>query len=158
MNCPKCKSSNFRKDGIVNKKQRYLCKNCQFRYAVLKRSTEKYQEIRSLALEMYLEGLGFQAIGRLLKISNVTLLKWVQKWAQTIDFTSKNEVKIAEIDNRVAAPKANSYLYFIKKNIAGYGFLLINWVENLSILCADAEVLNPEGLSEAKLERNLQKK
>lgn len=78
MNCPKCHSSNYCKDGIVKSRQRYQCKECGLRYTVEKKSDVKSKETKRLALEMYLEGLGFRAIGRILKISYGTVYQWVK--------------------------------------------------------------------------------
>jgi len=52
MNCPKCKSDKYVKDGVVNQRQRYQCKQCNFRYTVKMKSTSKPQDIKRLALEM----------------------------------------------------------------------------------------------------------
>ncbi len=60
MDCPKCKSTNNCKNGKVLGRQRYLCKDCKYRYSVERRSTEKPLEKKKLALSMYLEGLGFR--------------------------------------------------------------------------------------------------
>lgn len=73
MDCPRCASINHRKDGIVNNCQCYLCKDCSCRYTIEKKSDVKPKEVRRIALEMYLEGLGFRAIGRILKISYGTV-------------------------------------------------------------------------------------
>src|SRR6218665_851398 len=54
MNCPRCKSSEYSKDGIVNLRQRYKCKKCVYRYTVEKKSDLKSDETKRLALEMYL--------------------------------------------------------------------------------------------------------
>jgi|GEM_PF-1862936 len=86
MDCPKCKSSSHNKDGIVNYRQRYLCKQCGYRYTVAKKSDVKSAETKRLALEMYLEGLGFRAIGRILKISYGTVYQWVKEWAAKWNF------------------------------------------------------------------------
>ena len=61
MDCPRCGSVDYVKDGIVFGRQRYMCKSCQYHYTVSKRSGEKSSETRQLALAMYLEGLGFRA-------------------------------------------------------------------------------------------------
>jgi transposase-like protein len=37
-----------------------------------------------MALQLYLEGLSLRGIERLLKISHVTVLKWVRQWGKTI--------------------------------------------------------------------------
>ena len=74
MDCPKCKSSHHVKDGIVRGQQRYKCKECSYRCKL----DVKSQDTQRLALEMYLEGLGFRAIGRILKISYGTVYVWVK--------------------------------------------------------------------------------
>ncbi|WP_176132997.1 helix-turn-helix domain-containing protein [Hymenobacter sp. CRA2] len=35
-------------------------------------------EKRQLALKLYLEGMGLRAIGRVLDVSNVTVMRWVR--------------------------------------------------------------------------------
>jgi transposase-like protein len=73
MNCPRCGSLNYRKDGFVNSLQRYECKECHYHYTVAKKSDVKSAATRHKALELYLEGLGFRAMGRLLQISYGTV-------------------------------------------------------------------------------------
>ncbi len=58
------------------------CKDCNYHYTVKNKSDVKSQETRRLALKMYLEGLGFRAIGRILKISHVTVYNWVKEWGK----------------------------------------------------------------------------
>ncbi|MDR2407391.1 MAG: IS1 family transposase, partial [Bacteroidales bacterium] len=62
MNCPRCGSVNRCKDGIVKGRQRYECKDCKYHYTVEQRSNEKSRQTKRLAIEMYLEGMGFRAI------------------------------------------------------------------------------------------------
>ena len=82
MDCPRCKSCNYCKAGKVGSKQRYKCKNCGYLYTVLRRSNMKSEDVKKLALQMYLEGLGLRAIGRILKISYGTVYQWVKKYGQ----------------------------------------------------------------------------
>ena len=97
MNCPKCKSSSNCKDGIVKGRQRYLCKNCGMRYTVEKKSDVKLAETKRMALEMYLEGLGFRAIGRLLKISYGTVYNWIKEWGSKVELPQREKpVEIIE--------------------------------------------------------------
>ena len=81
MDCPKCGSRKYVKDGVVKEKQRYLCKNCKYRYTVEQRAGTGNKAIKRLALELYLEGLGFRSIGRILRFSNVTILNWIRGFA-----------------------------------------------------------------------------
>lgn len=128
MDCPKCKSSSYVKDGIVQNRQRYRCKECHYRYTVAEKSDVKSPEIRRLALEMYLEGLGFRSIGRILRISYGTVYSWVKKWGDAVELpVSKEAVEIVELD------EMHSYVGE-KKTTVGYGLLLIDLEKGTSIL------------------------
>jgi transposase-like protein len=128
MNCPKCKSSEFNKDGIVRTLQRYKCKKCNYRYTVEKKSDVKPIETKRFALEMYLEGLGFRSIGRLLKISHVTVYQWINEWADKVELPKCSEpVEIVELD------EMHTYI-MSKKTTVGFGLLLIDLEKGMSIL------------------------
>ena len=81
--CPKCNSKYVQKNGSVKGKPKRRCKNCCYQF-----TQDKLQGVcaatKKLALHMYLEGLGFRAIGRLLGVSNVAVLNWVKQAALTI--------------------------------------------------------------------------
>ncbi|MGP1422060.1 MAG: IS1 family transposase [Tannerella sp.] len=99
MDCPRCGSINHRKDGIVGGRQRHYCKDCHYRYTVQQESTTKSAATRRLALEMYLEGLGFRAIGRILKISHTIVYYWVKEWGERVALPQKEEpVSVVELD------------------------------------------------------------
>lgn len=121
MDCPKCKSEKYIRDGIVKGKQRYKCKGCGFRYTVeYKAGITPY--LRRLALMLYLEGLGFRSIGRLLGVSNVAVLKWIRSFGlKAGDLPDiKQPVKEVEID------EMHTYVGS-KKMKDGSGMLLISW-------------------------------
>ena len=67
-NCPNCKSADRVKSGQISGRQRYKCKNCGYHYT---RATKHGYpiEIKVQAIRMYLEGISFSAIARLLKVS-----------------------------------------------------------------------------------------
>ena len=99
MNCPKCKQSDYCKDGIVNGRQRYLCKSCRYRYTVERKSDVKSDDTRRIALEMYLEGLGFRSIGRILKISYGTVYQWVKEWGSQVSLPQTDQpIAVVELD------------------------------------------------------------
>lgn len=51
------------------------------------------------ALELYLEGLGFCSIGRILKFNNVTILNWIRAFGEELGALRRNEpVEIMELD------------------------------------------------------------
>ena len=72
--CPKCSHNHSVKDGIVKNRQRYKCKNCNYRFTVQQKNVKMAtDEIKRMALHMYLEGLGFRSIGRILNFSHVAV-------------------------------------------------------------------------------------
>jgi hypothetical protein len=82
---------------------------------------------------MYLEGLGFRAIGRILGVSNVSVLKWVREFGQQVRelSTEKQHIKIIEVD------EMHSYIGS-KETTVGYGLLLIDMGKDslISLLAA----------------------
>ena len=74
MNCSRCNCSIRVKFGKLNRRQRYKCKECGFNYTVEIKSTAKPIFLKKQALHLYLEVLGFRSIGRLLGVSNVSVL------------------------------------------------------------------------------------
>ena len=99
MDCPRCQSTDYCKDGLIKGRQRYLCKKCKYRYTVEKKSDVKSAETKRLALEMYLEGLGFRSIGRILKISYGTVYQWVKEWGSKVSLPQSDQpVAIVELD------------------------------------------------------------
>jgi hypothetical protein len=84
-----------------------------------------------MALEMYPEGIGFRAIGRLLRISFGTVYQWVKKWGEEVDLPVKEDpVSIVESD------EIRSYV-MRKKTTVGHGLLLIDLENGLSLLSVE---------------------
>jgi len=138
MDCPKCKSSEHCKAGQAKGRQRHKCKSCGYHYTVEKKSDVKSEDVRRMALEMYLEGVGFRAIGRLLKISFGTVYKWVRRLGEQADLPVRAEpVSIVELD------ELHSYVAQ-KKATAGHGLLLIDFQGGSSLLSAGTAPRQPE--------------
>jgi len=115
--CPKCKGSNFRKDGIVKSKQRYLCKDCKHRFTV--EQIGKPSKVKRDALILYLEGLGFRSIGRFLNVSHVAVFNWIKSFGEQLDgFRNSEGIEVIELD------EMHTYIGS-KKTIVGSGLLLI---------------------------------
>jgi len=92
MKCPQCRSSNLRKDGYQNGKQRFECKDCGRLFRESYEVTGYRSQVKKLCLEMYLNGMGFLAIAHSYRNSSLRLLstgsksqqKGCQKMKQTI--------------------------------------------------------------------------
>ena len=77
---------------------------------------------------MYLEGLGFHSIARLLNVSHVTVMNWVKKYGRELSkIRNPKPVQIMELD------EIHSYVGR-KKTTDGYGLLLIDIENGLSLL------------------------
>jgi len=78
--CPKCESKEATKSGVVNARQRFKCKNCGYHYTVDKvgREVNSYYVVK--ALQLYMEGVSYREIERLLGVSHVSVMNWVKKY------------------------------------------------------------------------------
>jgi transposase len=142
-NCPRCKSENIRKDGIVKQKQRFRCKECNYRFTV--EYIGKPEKLKRDALILYLEGLGFRSIGRYLGVSHVAVFNWIKSFGQSIDnIRSDDKIEIIEID------EMHTYVGS-KKTSFGSGLLLIEMGTGSSIVKLAHEKLQPEKSSGKEL-------
>ena len=126
MNCPKCKSDHSVKDWIIKCRQRYLCKECKYRYTVP--FIGKSIELKKFALILYLEGLGFRSIERIIEVSNVTVMRWIKSFGKEVELLRRDddeELEIIEMD------EMHTYIG-LKKTIVGYGLLLTDLEKSLS--------------------------
>ena len=78
--CPSCQSQNYTKAGVVNDKQQYKCKDCNYFFTVAKLGKKVDDYYVSKALQLYLEGLSYREIERLLGVSHVSVSNWVKKF------------------------------------------------------------------------------
>ncbi|MCX7548926.1 helix-turn-helix domain-containing protein [Xanthomarina sp. F1114] len=79
--CPKCNDQEgIVKSGIVNNKQRYLCKRCAYHFTVRKvgKKIDNYYIVK--AIQLYLEGLSLREIERVLGVSHSTISNWIKKY------------------------------------------------------------------------------
>ena len=141
MDCPKCQSEDYCKDGMARGRQRYLCKTCRYRYTVAQRSGTATEATKRQALHLYLEGLGFRSIGRILHYSNVSILNWIRAFGEQLpDIKGEALIQTLELD------ELHTYVGQ-KKTIAGYGLLLIEMQKDSSIVSWVAGELQQEKLS-----------
>ena len=78
--CPNCSSTNHIKSGIIKKRQRYKCKDCSYFFTVNKLGKKIDDYYVNKALQLYLEGLTYREIERILGVSHVSVLNWVKKF------------------------------------------------------------------------------
>ncbi|QEK51741.1 IS1 family transposase [Pedobacter aquae] len=78
--CPKCQSHQVVKSGVINHKQRFKCKDCQYYFTVDKLGKQVDNSYIIKALQLYVEGVSYREIERLLGVSHVSVIKWVKKF------------------------------------------------------------------------------
>lgn len=78
--CPKCDGENIVKSGVVGGRQRFKCKKCKYYFSVNKigKEIDKYYVVK--ALQLYIEGISFREIERILGVSHVSVMNWVKKY------------------------------------------------------------------------------
>ena len=78
--CPKCLNNNVVKSGIIKDRQRFLCKECNYYFTVNKLGRQIDDYFVTKALQLYLEGLSFREIERIIGVSHVTISSWIKKY------------------------------------------------------------------------------
>ena len=129
--CPNCSSNKYVKSGIIKGRQRYKCKKCSYYFTVNKMGKQIDSYYVNKALQLYLEGLSYREIERILGISHVSIINWVKKYniKRPYSFEYHSTYKILNA-NELAK-------YFsVNKNLIGAGvivtelgdkFMLIRW-------------------------------
>jgi len=98
LNCPRCASADKVKSGINKGCQHYKCKTCQYFFTVAHKSDTAAPAQRRLALTLYLEGLGFRSIGRILGFSHVAVYQWVKAFGEKMESIKRPAAQIMELD------------------------------------------------------------
>jgi transposase-like protein len=99
MICPKCQSSNLKKNGHKRGKQNYLCKNCRRQFIDSYSPLGYPDSVKKYCRHLYLEGNGFRRIERLTGVSHNTVINWVKlaglSLSQQPDYDEIPEVALA---------------------------------------------------------------
>ncbi|OYU79052.1 MAG: transposase [Flavobacterium sp. BFFFF1] len=78
--CPKCQDKHIVKSGVIKDRQRYLCKKCNYYFTVNKLGKKIDDYYVTKALQLYLEGLSYREIERIIGVSHVTVSNWVREY------------------------------------------------------------------------------
>jgi transposase-like protein len=125
MPCPKCASERFIKNGFLKQRQRYLCQECGFNYST-PHGHGKPKEMKRQALRLYLEGMGFRGIGRILGVSNVAVLKWMNLAADRLRMHLQREMP--KQSKKISVMEWDELWHFVRKKSqnSGSGW---QWIE-----------------------------
>lgn len=129
--CPNCGSDSYVKSGIVNHRQRYRCKSCNYYFTVNKLGKKIDDYYVNKALQLYLEGLTYREIERILGISHVSIMNWVKKYNIKRPYNSSYHPTY-----KILNAKELSNYFSNVQNLSGAGtlvtelgdkFMLIKW-------------------------------
>jgi transposase-like protein len=83
MDCPNCKTTHKQVKAGKNASgsQRYRCKICGKKYTPLRTQSRYPLEFHEQAVRLYLAGMSFRAIGRLLKVNHQSVINWIETYA-----------------------------------------------------------------------------
>ncbi len=98
LNCPRCSSAARVKAGVMNGRQRYKCQACRYLYTVAHKSDISTAAQRRMAVMLYLEGLGFRSIGRILGFSHVAIYQWIKALGEEVAQLKRSSAQIVEMD------------------------------------------------------------
>ena len=99
MECKKCQGPRIVKAGRIRGYQRYKCNDCRYFFTETPLRGHPMQE-KLLSLQLYASGLSLRRIGHLLKVSQVSVQKWIQKLVPALCPKIKPEgrVLVMELD------------------------------------------------------------
>jgi transposase-like protein len=129
--CPQCQSKKVVKSGIVNSKQRYKCKDCSYHFTVNKTGKQIDMYYVTKALQLYLEGLTYREIERIIGVSHVSVMNWVKKYninkVKNIDYHPTYKIlSQSELSNYFSDPENTKGAGVIVTEL-GDKYMVIKW-------------------------------
>ncbi len=122
MECPECKSTHIRKNGIKRGKQNHICVNYGRQFIACYETSKGYSdEVKQECLKMYVNGMGFRGIereitggiippatlARVKGVHHTTIIYWLQQVGKNLpdayDFPQVGELD--ELETFVGAKK-----------------------------------------------------
>ena len=101
MECPECKSTHIRKNGIKKGKQNHICVNCGRQFIDRYETTRGYSDdVKQECLKMYVNGMGFRGIERVKKVHHTTVITWVKQVGERLPdaYDPDTTVEVGELD------------------------------------------------------------
>ena len=129
--CPNCQSDNVIKSGIVQDRQRFKCKSCDYHFTVNKLGKQIDEYYVNKALQLYLEGLTYREIERILGISHVSVMNWVKKFGvkrpSNTNYHPTYRIMSADEVARYFSDKSNLKGAGVILTELGDKFMMIKW-------------------------------
>ena len=124
--CKHCGSGIRVKNGYVQGKQRYKCKECRktYREGDLRERYSNEQRLR--VIKWYLEGAGIMSIERMEGVPNPLIIKWVRKFSKLLR-QKLNETLIPDDAKDIQIIELDELFSYCQKKLtkSTFGLLLI---------------------------------
>ena len=115
--CPNCLQNQYiNKSGFNRSRtQRFRCQNCARYFTPQPKPLGYDPQTRRQAVQLYLEGTSYRAVGRLLSVHNQSIINWVEAAQkllpdQVSDQTATDYIEVDELFSFVEAKKNKSTL------------------------------------------------
>ena len=130
--CPKCAHQHCTKSGVIKGKQRYKCKQCKYHFTVQKVGKQIDDYYVTKALQLYVEGVSYREIERLLGISHVSVMNWVKAYGvkrpvHNVNYRPTYKILTFEELQRFMTSKDNLAGAGMLVTEIGDKFMLIKW-------------------------------
>lgn len=129
--CPNCQSDKIIKSGVIKDRQRYKCKSCNYYFTVNKLGKKIDDYYVNKALQLYLEGLTYREIERILGISHVSVMNWVKKYhikrPENTSYHPTYKILNAEEVAKFFSDKSNLKGAGVVLTELGDKFMMIKW-------------------------------
>jgi len=103
MKCPRCSSTQIRKNGYRESKQNYICVKCGRQFLDTYSVKGYSQTVREECLNLYKDGMALRAIERATGVCHNTVINWVRQ----AGLPPKKEKKPAGDPSQPSKPKSH---------------------------------------------------
>ena len=119
MQCSRCNSTSYSKNGHHRGKQRYKCFECNRQFREFYKPLGYDRSIKEKSLKMYVNGMGFLGRERVTGVHHTTVMSWVKKVSDKLENTPTVEEipeisQIDELQSFIAKKNSNLDLDYSK--------------------------------------------
>ena len=114
--CSKCGSEEYVKNGNVRGKQRYICKLCGYNFVEIDERIKHDNRTKNLVIRMYLNNCGIRRISEILEVPVSTVLSWIKRAGEIVD---KMVNERQETIDKIEVLEMDELWTFVKKNRNG---------------------------------------
>jgi transposase-like protein len=112
------RSKNCIKNGFLDERQRYKCKDPRFIFLKIDQRQKYTLKDKMKVIKLYLENNGIRSISRLTGIAPSMVLKWIKKISETIKNQIEEKLKTSEDSLKdIVILEIDELCTYVKKNL-----------------------------------------